>query len=706
MRWVGIDVGGTFTDVVVYDGETGTWSLGKVPSTPADPTRGVLDGLAKLGVESGTTARIVHGMTIGTNAILEKKGAEVWVLTSAGFGDCLEIQRTNRATLYDIKTLKPASLVAQQHVLELGERLMFDGSVLHPLDEAEVRSAVRAIDGTARAVAVCLLHSYVNPAHERATAAILTRDRPDLYVSTSSDVLPELREYERFTTTVLNAYIGPLVGGYLRSLAGALEARGHGGALLIVTSSGGVASPERAARFPVHTVLSGPAGGVAAAVHVGAHLGLRNVITYDMGGTSTDVCLIEDLAPPLTSEQTIAGYPNRTPQIEINSVGAGGGSIAWLDAGGILKVGPRSAGAVPGPACYGRGGTEPTVSDANLVLHRLRPGARLGASQSFPRSAPASPGRDERGGVWGAMSGPPISLAGEIAVDEERAADVIDALAARLNGLDRFRLAEGIVQIAVARMVSAIKEISIARGFDPRDFALLAYGGAGPMHAALIAAELEIPRVIVPPGPGNFSALGSLISDLRHDQVRTRRLDVRQTPLAEVLATFGEMESEARARLAGEGIAPDDMVTERALGMRYVGQSWELGVRVPDTLDSIDALETLFSQAHERRYGWSHEGPAEVVSFRLTAIGRVAKPSLPTVRADGTPDAARAELRDVYFDGAWLPAPVYERGRLPAGAPVAGPALVDEMGAVTVVPPGWHGVVGHLGEITLTRSSR
>ncbi|MGH6690076.1 MAG: hydantoinase/oxoprolinase family protein, partial [Gammaproteobacteria bacterium] len=453
MRCVGIDVGGTFTDVVVYDSQARTWSLGKVPSTPADPTRGVLDGLARLGVESGTTARIVHGMTIGTNAIIEKKGAEVWVLTTAGFGDCLEIQRTNRTTLYDIKTRKPPSLVARQHVLELDERLTFDGSVRRALDEADARATARTIGGTAGAVAVCLLHSYVNPAHERSTAAIVVEERPGLYVSTSSDVLPELREYERFSTTVLNAYIGPLVGGYLRSLAGELRARGLSGsgadaagpgrrapaqrgsqtsALLIVTSSGGVVSPERAARFPLHTVLSGPAGGVAAAVHVGEQLGLRNVITYDMGGTSTDVCLIENLEPPLTGEQTIAGYPNRTPQIEINSVGAGGGSVAWLDAG-ILKVGPRSAGAVPGPACYRRGGTEPTVSDANLVLHRLRPGARL---------------------------------AGEIALDEARAAHVIDALGERLGGLDRLRLAEGIVQIAVARMVSAIKEISIARGFD------------------------------------------------------------------------------------------------------------------------------------------------------------------------------------------------------------------------------------------------
>ena len=672
MRWVGIDVGGTFTDVVVYDGERGTWTLGKVPSTPANQTEGVLNGLAKLGVTPGTAARIVHGMTIGTNAILEKKGAEVWVLTSAGFRDCLEIQRTNRATLYDIKTLKPASLVARNHVMELDERLRFDGSALRPLDEAEVRTAVDAIEASAGAVAVCFLHSYVNPAHERTAARIVAAARPGLFVSASSEVLPEFREYERFSTTVLNAYIGPLVSRYLRSLTAELAARGHSAQLLIMTSSGGVAPPERAARFPVHTVLSGPAGGVAAAVHVGAQLGLTNVITYDMGGTSTDVCLIPELEPPLTGEQMIAGFPNRTPQIEINSVGAGGGSVAWLDIGDILKVGPRSAGAVPGPACYGRGGTEPTVSDANLVLHRLRPGARLGD---------------------------------EITLDEGRAAHALDALAARLPGLDRLRLAEGIVKIAVVRMVSAIKEISIARGFDPRDFALLAYGGAGPMHAALIAAELEIPRVVIPPGPGNFSALGSLISDLRHDHVRTRLLDLRTAPIADVLATFAEMERDARAGLADEGIAPDDMATQRALGMRYVGQSWELPVRLTESIDSIDALHALFRQAHERRYGWSHEGPAEIVSFRLTAIGRVPKPAVPAISAGGSVDAARVEMRDVYFEGEWMSVPVYDRDRLPAGATFRGPALVEEMGSVTVMPPGWQAAAGTLGELVLTRSS-
>ena len=669
MQWIGIDVGGTFTDVVVYDDARGTLALGKVSSTPADPTAGVLDGLATLGVEAATTARIVHGMTIGTNAILEKKGAEVWVFTTEGFRDCLELARTNRSTLYDIKTLKPASLVARQHVIELPERLRFDGTALRTLDEADVRAAADTIAESAGAIAVCFLHSYVNPAHERLAARAIGTVRPGLFVSASSDVLPEFREYERFSTTVLNAYIGPLVSRYLDSLAAELRRRGHRAQLLIMTSSGGVAAPERAARFPVHTVLSGPAGGVAASVHVGRQLGLSNVITYDMGGTSTDVCLIEALEPPLTGEQTIAGFPNRTPQIEINSVGAGGGSIAWLDAGGVLKVGPRSAGAAPGPACYGRGGIEPTVSDANLVLHRLRPGARLGT---------------------------------EITLDETRAVTALDGLRARMVQIDRLHLAEGIVRIAVARMVSAIKEISIARGFDPRDFALLAYGGAGPMHAAAIAGDLEIPRVVVPPGPGNFSALGSLISDLRHDHVRTRLLDLSRATVDDVAATFAEMEREARAGLRAEGIAPDDIATQRALGMRYVGQSWELTVRIPERLESISALETLFHQAHERRYGWSHEGRAEIVSFRLTAIGHVPKPELPAIDALGTVDAARVETRQTYFDGAWHSTPVYARERLPSGGRLSGPSLVEEMGSVTIVPPGWQATTGRLGELTLS----
>jgi N-methylhydantoinase A len=410
---------------------------------------------------------------------------------------------------------------------------------------------------------------------------------------------------------------------------------------------------------------------VAAALHLGRLTGCPDLITCDMGGTSTDVCLIEQLEATLSTEQQIAGLPNRTPQIEINSIGAGGGSLAWLDAGDTLRVGPRSAGATPGPACYGRGGVEPTITDANLLLGRV------------PRDVP---------------------LAGEVALDETLACRAIARLRERIAGIaDDARLAEGIVRIATARMVSAIKEISIAKGHDPRDFTLLAYGGAGPMHAAFIADELEIRRVMVPWAPGNFSALGSLIGDVRRDYVQTRLLSTRTAAFAEVVEGFAALEREATAALVAEGIAPEDISTLRALGMRYVGQAWELLVRVPDAAASMAALEEAFHRSHERRYGHRNDGPVEIVNFRLTAVGATPKPPLPRPRASGSVVAAHRTDRPVYFDGAFVESPVYERERLAAGASLTGPAIVEEMGATTVVPPRWSATVGSWGELLLER---
>jgi N-methylhydantoinase A len=676
MHWVGVDVGGTFTDVVVYDEGTGVLEVAKSPTSRADPTVGLLNALAKLPVNLSATGRIVYGTTIGTNAILERTGAPVWVITTRGFRDTLEIARTNRTVLYDIRARKPAPVVPRARVVEVDERVAFDGTVVCPLREEDIRDAVGRIRAGTNgegpgAVVLCFLHSYVNPTHERAAARMVAEALPGWFVCTSQEVLPELREYERFSTAALNAYIGPTVGGYLHGLGRALAGHGYGGRVFITTSSGGIMTSEVAARFPVHTVLSGPAGGVAAAVSLGRLIGHRHLITYDMGGTSTDVCLVEDFEPTLTTEQHIAGLPNRTPQIEINSIGAGGGSVAWLDAGGALRVGPRSAGATPGPACYGRGGTEPTITDANLILQR--------------------------------MAGD-VPLVGELALDEARARAALRTLLGRVPGLaDEATLADGIIRIAVARMVGAIKEISIAKGHDPRDFVLVAYGGAGPMHAAFIAEELEMPRVIVPPAPGNFSAFGSLISDLRRDYVRTRLTQTRQGELAEVERLFADLEGEARAELAAEGVAPEGISMVRALGMRYVGQSWELIVRLPQGLDSMAALETVFRQSHERRYGHASDGAVEIVNFRLTAIGAVPKPASPRWSVTGMLAAARREERAVHFDGAPRRVPVYERQRLPGGETVTGPALIEEMGATTVIPPGWAAAVGEWGELTLAR---
>jgi N-methylhydantoinase A len=620
----------------------------------------------------------VHGTTIGTNAILERTGATVWMLTTRGFRDTLEIARTNRTVLYDIRARKPAPLVPRERVVEVDERLAFDGAVLRPLREDDVRAALAHVRDGANgqapgALVVGLLHSYANPAHERLAARMAAALLPGWFICTSEEVLPEFREYERFSTAALNAYIGPKVGGYLTGLGTALAGRGYAGRVFITTSSGGIVPAEVAAHFPVHTVLSGPAGGVAAAVNLGRLAGLRNLVTYDMGGTSTDVCLIEDLEPVLTTEQQIAGLPNRTPQIEINSIGAGGGSVAWIDDGGALRVGPRSAGADPGPVCYGRGGSEPTITDANLVLGRV-------------------PGD--------------VPLAGEVALDEKLARQALRALRGHAPDVaDEPALAEAIVRIAVARMVSAIKEISIAKGHDPRDFALVAYGGAGPLHAAFIAEELEMPRVIVPPAPGNFSAFGALISDLRRDYVRTRLVHTRQGAFTEVTGVFAELEREACADLAAEGIAPEDITIVRTLGMRYVGQSWELLVRVPEDADTMTALEAAFRRAHERRYGHAHEGPVEIVNFRLAAAGAVPKPVLARWTLTGSLGLAQRAERLVHFGGESLRVPVYARPRLPGGVPLPGPAIVEEMGATTVVPPGWEARLGTWGELILQRRS-
>ena len=491
---------------------------------------------------------------------------------------------------------------------------------------------------------------------------------PGAYVCTSSEVLPELREYERFSTTVLNAYIGPLMSRYLQGLESHLASRGFARTIFLMTSNGGVVSAERARRLPVQTVLSGPAGGVAASVELGRRIDVENLITYDMGGTSTDVCLVEGLRAPLTTEQMIAGYPNRTPQVEIVTIGAGGGSIAWLDGGETLAVGPRSAGADPGPAAYGRGGTDPTVTDANLVLGRL---------------------------------GSETKLASTLALDGTLARASLDRLAAAFGGIETHVLADGVIRIAVARMVSAIKEISIAKGYDPRDFVLLAYGGAGPMHGVLVASELDIGHVVVPPSPGNFSAFGCLVSDLQITRTRTLLVETRGGEWPTVADAFGGLERESGVELEREGVETSEIVFRRELGMRYVGQSWELVVPIASDVGSLRDVEIAFHAAHAKRYGHGTDAPAEIVTVRVTAIARTGKPALRNPAHEGTDAGAR--MRPVFINGTWSDTAVLVRTALSAGAAVEGPALVEEMGSVTVVPPDWRLEVGAIGEFHMRR---
>ncbi|MEZ5844114.1 MAG: hydantoinase/oxoprolinase family protein [Hyphomicrobiaceae bacterium] len=672
MLWIGIDVGGTFTDAVSYDAQTSTFRYAKAPSTPADPTEGVLDVLGLLDIDIGRVERFVHGVTIGTNAVLEGRGAECWMLVTRGFKDVLEIGRTNRPVLYNIRTQKQRPLIPRTRTIEIDERLMYDGSVHRPLDAASVREALKQIpSGENIAIAICFLHSYANTAHEDAAKSVVEQERPGAFVCSSVDVLPQFREYERFNTTALNAYIGPLMGRYLSRLKEKLQKRGFRRDLYIMTSNGGVSTSERARHLPITTVLSGPAGGVAAAAHLGSLLKVENIITCDMGGTSTDVCLIEGLKIPVTNEQRISDYANRTPQIEINAVGAGGGSIGWLDAGDILMVGPRSAGASPGPACYGRGGTEPTVTDANLILNRL---------------AAESP-----------LAG------GQIKLDRDLARSAARKLGERI-GLDEVQLADGIVRIAVARMVSAIKQISIANGHDPRDFTLLPYGGAGPMHAAAIAEELEIPRILVPLGPGNFAAFGSLISDIRRDYVKTRTMQLVDGVWPAVEAGFEELETLGRAGLLAEGVPDGDIVMLRSAGMRFLGQSWELNVDIAPTVRSIEAMFSAFADVHDRRFGHRAGGTVEIVNFRVAAVGRVSKPELHRLPARPQNADARIGSRQVYFSGAYHDTSVFDRARLVLAQQVSGPAVIEEGGSTTVLPPGWTARVLDHGELMLSKA--
>ena len=655
MLWLGIDVGGTFTDLVLYDETTGSVALAKTPSTPHDHAEGMMAGIARLGADLARVARIAHGTTIATNTVLERSGAPTAVLVTRGFRDVLQVGRGNRVVLYNIKATRPPFLVPRSLCLEVDERTLFDGTVRRAVDPEAIAILVDALRARGiEAVAVCYLHAYANDANERATKEAIRKAAPELVVSTSSETLPEYREYERFTTTVLNVYVAPRVGRYLRSLESRLAEQSYRKDVAIMTSNGGTMSVATTSEFPVHTMLSGPAAGVIGAAFVGAAGGYRDLITYDMGGTSTDVCLVEDGRFAMTTEGRIGTLPNKVLQIDINSIGAGGGSVAWVGSGGFLNVGPRSAGAIPGPAAYGRGGTEPTVTDANVVLGRL---------------------------------GTATPLAGEIRLDAARARATIERLGAAL-GLDGVRMADGIVKLAVARMTGAIKEISTMRGHDPRAFVLFAYGGAGPMHAAFVARELGMARVVVPPLPGNFSAFGLLVADVRHDYVRTRLTATADLDIAELTRTFAELREEALGRLVADGFGEDRIRFEARLDMRYVGQAFELSVPFGDALTSIADVERAFHRAHEARYSHAVQDPVEIVSFRLSAYGVVPKPRLPgRVVNGGGSETARIGARDVAFDGVFVSTPVLARDRLATEA--AGPALVEEPGTTTVVPPGF-----------------
>jgi N-methylhydantoinase A len=672
MLWLGVDVGGTFTDLVLFDRVTGKLQILKTPSTPRNQAEGVLAGLERLGVDPSRLERVVHGTTVATNTALERDGARLAVLVTRGHRDVLVVGRGNRTAVYNIKAPPLRPLVSRSQCIEVRERLRVDGSVLTPLDEAQVESiAVRLATEGVEAVAICFLHAYANPSHERRCARLVSERLPGAMVTTSAEVLAEFREYERFSTTALNAYVAPRMRRYLGDLSGRLSAAGMAAPLAIMTSNGGSLPATRVEAMPILSMLSGPAAGVIAAAHVGSSAGRPNLITCDMGGTSSDVCLVRGGAYGMTTEGRIGTFPIKIRQIDINSVGVGGGSIAAVGAGGFLSVGPRSAGAMPGPCCYGRGGSEPTITDANLVLGRL---------------------------------GSERPLGGVIALDRGAGLRAIAGLAAKV-GLEPMAMAEGMLRIATGTLAGAIKEVSVMRGIDPRDFALLSFGGAGPLHATDIADELGMRTVVVPPLPGNFSALGLLIADVRRDFVRTRVSATAGTPIEQLRAVLYELMRDGEAELAACGFAVERQRFAASLDMRYVGQSFELSVPVAMDVAGIEQVERAFAEAYAARYGAAIPRAMEIVSYRLAAWGLSDKPRLPAVdpRA-GSLAAAVSGVRGAVFGGRALEAKVFDRGRLPSGRTVDGPALIEESGSTSVVPPGWSAALDRIGCLVLRRS--
>ncbi len=685
---IGIDTGGTFTDVVAVNETTGEIVAVKTPSTPDDPARAVLEGVRKVLARAGggTVAAVCHGTTVATNALLEERFPDLGLVTTQGFRHLLEIGRQSVPRGYGNSYfwVKPERIVPLHRVREVPERMSVRGEALTPFDEDAAAEVARWFRRKGvRSIGVSFLHAYANPDHERRMRAVLAREHPEAWVSISSDVLPEYREYERTVTTLVDAFVKSRVAAYVGAIQARLDAALGGPVpFYVMKSSGGVLSAREVAAQPITTVLSGPAAGALGASLLARAAGFDRVLTADAGGTSTDVCLVEGGAPGLTTEGTVGRFPVRVPMIDIVTVGSGGGSIAWLAPDGRLRVGPRSAGADPGPLCYGRGGSEPTVTDAHLVLGRI----------------------------------PPRLLGGEISLDTGAARAGLAALGARL-GLGLERAAEGVLEIAAWSQANAIRQVSVRRGLDPRDYTLVAFGGSGPLLAGRLLDLLHLRAALVPPSPGNVSALGLLVVDLRNDYVQTfvqreDRLDVEA-----VNAHLARLERRARAALAREGVAEPDMRLVRSADLRYFGQAWEVAVELPPGpvgAETVRVAAERFHDAHERRYGYGYRpapGAAarqlvEWVNLRVTGIGPIERPKLQELPpGDGRPERARAGARPVVFDGRPHDCPVYDRAGFRPGDLVAGPAVVEEYGATTVVFPGQRVEVDRFGNMILARTA-
>jgi len=679
---LGVDTGGTFTDLCLVDETTGRIEVAKVSSTPENPADAVINGIKKLITEKnlkpGRISFLIHGTTVATNALLEGKGAPTALITTAGFEDVLLIGRQSRPRLYDFWAQRPTPIVPRSLCFGAPERITHTGEELRPLEHEAVGSFIRKIkDRGIHSIGVCLLHAYANPIHEQQIKTLIQDLHPEAFVTISSEILPEFREYERTSTICINAYVMPKVNAYVRRLEGMLQDMGVASELYIMQSNGGVITAQMARESSARTVLSGPAGGALIGVHLSEALKTPNVITIDMGGTSSDICLIESSTPKLTTEADIEGYPIKLPMIDINTIGAGGGSIAWIDAGGALRVGPRSAGADPGPVCYGRGGEAPTVTDANVILGRLNPVCILG---------------------------------GEMKVHLDRAVEVVTEKIARPLNIDLMQAAEGIIAVVNANMIRGIRRVSVEQGYDPRDFSLVPFGGAGPLHGVELAQALNMTRVAVPAHPGIASAFGMLAADVRHDYVQTLIIDSDRIAGDRLETIYHELEVQGQAQLAREGFRGEAIGLSRLADMRYAGQSYELTLPVPDgkiATDVLDALFERFHRAHQQSYGYSREGEViEFVNFRVVAQGKLPRSGRTNNWPAGPKPSRPADTRTVWFQGRGVETPIYERSRLVKDQVIGGPAIVEQLDSTIVIPPGFQAAVDASGTIIIEQDSK
>lgn len=677
--WIGIDTGGTFTDLTLAALDDGSCWFHKVPTTPEDASLGILQGMREILLIAGRQAAevgfVCHGTTLATNAVLEGKWARSGMITTAGFRDVLELARQRRPSFFNLDVPKPTPPVSRESRIEVTERVAQDGDVVIPLDEEAVaKAAARLRADGCRAIAICFLHSYANPEHERRAAGIVRELWPDVYLCTSSDVLAEFREYERFATTAVNASLLPVIDTYLERFERGVADLGIGSEPRIMQSNGGAVSAQTVRRMPVNTFFSGPAGGVIGAAGLGTQAEFPNLITFDMGGTSTDVALIREGVPGKKSVREMGGFPVRTRTLDIHTIGAGGGSLAWVDPGGLLKVGPRSAGAMPGPACYGRGGVQPTVTDANMVLGRLNQAALLD---------------------------------GRMPVHPEQARTAIEENLCERLGLDLVRAAAGILEIINVNMMGAVRVISVEQGEDPRGFALMPFGGAGPLHACDVARIIGVPHIFVPPRPGILSALGLLHADTRGDFSLTRLSIAEPDSLASLNAGLAQLKGKGQDWLRAERLSKSPAVYEWLADMRYFGQNFELSANIPgDVLDEamLAAIVEQFHAAHEHAYGYRMaDRPVEIVNLRLgVAVQRDVPPSGTATTRAGTIADALIEVRSTWFpDTGFVETPIYHRDRLPVETAFEGPAIVEQMDATTVVPPDARVTIDRFGNLMI-----